>query len=93
MAMTDQQQNFVSEVMQTAEEIIKMNNKLDQLIARWNLNDFTTNLNNGDFGAIPSLAHLNKTKFTAAITAFQAIQTALGDKTSGQITNLIKLKG
>jgi len=93
MAMTDQQQNFISEVMTTADEIIKMNNKLDQLIARWNLNDSTTNINNADFNAIAALAHLNKTKFSAAITAFQAIQTALGDKVTGQITNLIKLKG
>ena len=93
MALSAQQQNFLSELQQDAENVLATRNTLREIIARWNLNEFATIFKTGDIKENATFQHLDLDKVTNAITAFQQVLDALGDDASGQATNLIKLKG
>ena len=93
MATTPQQQNYVTELQQMAIRVITMQSDIQNLIARWNLNQFSTKINTNEVQAIAGWEHLTAQKIADAVATYQAILTALGDNTTGQITNLIKLKG
>ena len=93
MGLSAQQQNFLSELQQDAESVLAQRNTLREIIARWNLNDFSSIFATGDIKESPTFAHLDKEKVSNAITAFQQVLDALGDDVSGQATNLLKLKG
>lgn len=91
MALTDQQQNLVSDMMIWAEIETAQLDKAHNIVARWNLNDVFNQIDDAEVAE--RFPHLDKGKITEAINAIQAVRTALGDNVSGQVTNLIKLKG
>ena len=93
MAMSAQQQNFISDMMAWSEQMLAVRAKGQELVARFNLNSVLSKLNDQEIAEIESFAHLDADKITGAVTALQIIDTALGDNVSGQATNLIKLKG
>lgn len=93
MALTAQFQNEISNMMNLSEQILDLRQELQLLDARWNQNDMFNQINDVDIQAIAAFAHLTKSEIANAITAFNAILTALGDNSTGQAVNLIKMKG
>ena len=93
MAMSAQQQNFISDMMAWSEQMLAVRAKGQELVARFNLNSVLSKLNDQEIAEIELFAHLDSDKVAGAVTALQIIDTALGDNVSGQATNLIKLKG
>lgn len=91
MALSTQNSNFVSELMAWADTELQQRDKARNLLARWNNNDVFNALTDADVTA--AFSHLVKGEVVEGINAVTAIVTALGDDTSGQAVNLIKLKG
>lgn len=92
MSLSTQNHNFISECANTAGSVLTLRDTLEDIVARWNLNSVSSSLNDADIAASTQFSHLTKDEVVACITAFQAILTALGDNTSGQATNLIKMR-
>lgn len=79
-----------------AQILAQIQNHISRLIAEWNQNDIFNLLNDTDLSENGSFAHLTKSEIANAInaiTAITAVDTALGDYVTGQVTNLIKLRG
>lgn len=93
MALTQQEQNFVSRVQQIADTLLEAQHEVQRLIAEWNQNDFFNQITDEDLGEIASFTHLTASELSNAVTAISAFNTALGDYSSGQAVNLIKLRG
>lgn len=91
MALSAQNSNLISEMMNWAEVELAQLDKAHNLLARWNQNDVFNILTDPDVEAV--FPHLTKSEIVEAINAITAVSTALGDFTSGQAVNLIKLKG
>jgi hypothetical protein len=103
MALTTQQQNFISDLITLAGQITGLPSRpgvpaqlgiepnIDLLVAQWNLNSMSGSMSDGDIQAV--FPQLSATKVSNAVTAIEAVQTALGDKSSGQQVNLIKMQG
>ena len=79
--------------MGVSENLVFTQQSLQRLIDRWNNNALSGDLVNAELLAIPEFSHLTAAEVTGAITAFQAVLTALGDSSSGQLTNIIKMEG
>lgn len=92
MPLSNQNNNFIQECIDKSENILNLRDDLSEMVARWNLNSISATLTDEDIAGVPAYSHLTKAEVVACITAFQAILTALGDNTSGQATNLIKMK-
>lgn len=92
MALTNQEQNFVNEIIAVSRDMLSYQKQIQQLIAKWNQNSFS-NIDDADLQENSSLAHLDIQKVTDALTALTAIDTALGNYSSGQAVNLIKIIG
>lgn len=93
MALSDQFRNEINRIMQYAEQVLALRYELQSLRTRWDQNDMYNLLTDQDIQAISSFAHLSRSDVSNAVVAFDAILTALGDNTTGQAVNLIKLKG
>lgn len=92
MALSSQNSNLIQECIDTSESILGLRDDLLEIVARWNLNGISTSLTDEDIAGNLAYSHLTKAEVTACITAFQAVITALGDNTSGQASNLIRMK-
>jgi hypothetical protein len=91
MALSDQNQNLIQEMMNWAEIELAQRDKARNLLARWNQNDVFNTLTDND--VTDKFPHLDKSEVAEGINAITAVTTALGDDVSGQAVNLIKLKG
>jgi hypothetical protein len=89
MALTIQDSNFLSEMIQLANDQLEIQNREQDIVARWNNNDLFNTLVSADIEA--AYPGITKDEVVAGITAFNAVLTALGDDTSGQASNLFKL--
>lgn len=89
--LTAQQHNFIAALIAKSKETRNMQLSYHDLIAEWNLNDMFNQLD--DAAVIAAFPHLDKSKVGNAINALTAILDALGDDSSGQATNLIKMQG
>jgi hypothetical protein len=89
MAFTTQDSNWIAEEIAAAQETLALRDKLRNIVARWNNNDMFNQLQTEDIEA--AFDGINKAEVTAAINAFNAVITALGDDTTGQASNLFKL--
>lgn len=88
MALTSQRNNFIQNLIDLSDQLLKDEQQIDLLVAEWNLNGYSSMINSDIQVNYPALTI---TLITNAITAIEAVQTALGDKVSGQQTNLIKI--
>lgn len=88
--MTPQEQDFVVRVITDCAAMLNLHDSMRRRIAEWNLNGFDSSITTGNLALVDSLKHLTQAELTACITAFQAIETALGDDVSGNRSNLIK---
>lgn len=93
MALSAQNQNLISNLQTMAADLLETQREIDLLIAQWNQNDVFNSISDADIAAIPAFAHLTKSEVANSITAITAVTTALGDLTSGQAVNLLKMKG
>ena len=93
MALTQQESNFVSRLQQLAEETLALRHKIQEEIALYNAEGFGTAITDPDLQEVSAFKHLTQTKLVATVTALSAVITALGDDSSGQSVNLIKIKG
>ena len=93
MALTVQNSNFISELTTKSEMILDLQREIDVLVARWNQNDMFNALTDVDIQAVAAFAHLTKSEVSNAVNAVTAVSTALGDLTTGQAVNLLKMKG
>lgn len=91
MALSAQNQNIISEMMNFAEAELAQLDKAHNLLARWNNNDVFNTLTDADVSAL--FPHLTKSEVVEAVNAITAVSNALGDFSSGQAVNLIKMKG
>lgn len=91
MALSVQNQNLITDEISIAADMRALQHRMVDLVARWNLNDAFTQLNDADIAAL--FPWLTKSEVSNGIAAFTAVTSALGDDVSGQATNLIKLKG
>lgn len=91
MALTAQQQNHISRLMQEAEIILDLQNRLQRLIAEWNQNDMFNQMDDAEIAAV--FPHLTLSEVGNAINAITAVDTALGSYIGGQAVNLLKLRG
>ena len=91
MALSAQNSNLISEMMNWAEIELAQRDKARNILARWNQNDVFNTLTDVDVTAV--FPHLDKSEVAEGINAITAVNTALGDDVSGQAVNLIKLKG
>jgi hypothetical protein len=89
MALTNQDSNFLSELIALANDQLEIQNREQDIVARWNNNDLFNTLVSADIEA--AYPGITKDEVVAGITAFNAVLTALGDDTSGQASNLFKL--
>jgi plasmid maintenance system antidote protein VapI len=93
MALSAQNSNFISELTTKSEMILDLQREIDVLVARWNQNDMFNALTDVDIQAVAAFAHLTKSEVSNAVNAVTAVSTALGDLTTGQAVNLLKMKG
>lgn len=91
MALSGQNHVLILELQAWAEAELTQRDKARNLLARWNLNDAFNQLSDADVTAI--FPHLVKGEVVEGINALTAVVTALGDDSSGQAVNLLKLKG
>lgn len=91
MALTTQERRFTEKVLAYANTLTDIYNDLAILRARWDQNDLANAITDADLLEQPELSHLTAAKLVDAITALDAVRTALGDTTSGHIVNLIKV--
>ncbi len=89
MALNSQQNNFIQNLIYLSTQLLADEQKIDLMVAEWNLNSYGS-MTNGDIQV--NYPSLTISLITNAITAIEAIQSALGDKSSGQQTNLIKIQ-
>lgn len=91
--MTDQEKNFVSELMAVGQEAVAWRDKLNALKARYDLNQFGVSITTGELQAISTFAHLDNNKMLLAVTAINALLTTFGSDTSGNVSSFHLLKG
>lgn len=91
MALSGQNQNLISELQGWAEAELAQRDRAKNILMRWNQNGVFDALTDVDVTAI--FPHLDKSEVANGINALTAVVTALGDDSSGQATNLAKLKG
>lgn len=83
--------NWLSEVEDLSDAVLDQLSQISRLRSRYLLNNFSTVLDD-DSSFVDSFPHLSKVKILAAVGAFQAIETSLGDTTTGQQTHLIRMQ-
>lgn len=94
MALSPQIQNQITELMQLSEEALDLQNRIQSAIARYNQNGLYEAVGNqDDLNAINDFKHLTQSEIGNCVNAITAVDTALGDYTSGQAVNLLKMKG
>lgn len=93
MAMTAQEQNIISDVMNLSQEALDLQTAIQRLRARWDQNDVFNQVTDQELGEIATFAHLTISEVANAIGALDDINTVLGDYVTGEAVNLVKMKG
>ena len=91
MALTAQQSNYITRLMGRSLDQRGMQTGIKDDLAEWYANDMINALVDEDITA--AFPHLTKAEVIGCITALAAVDTALGDPPSGQVVNLIKMRG
>ena len=93
MSLTQQESNFVSRIQQLADKALTLRHEIQEEIALYNAEAFGTTITDSDLQEVSAFKHITQAEMVNTITALSAIITSLGDDSSGQAINLIKLKG
>ena len=92
MALTNQKRLFAERVKAEADLLLTTLERLQRIQAEWNQNDYFNQITDADLQEDTGLAHLTAGELVECINAFNAVITALGDYSSGQAVNLIKMR-
>lgn len=90
MALTTQDSNWLSDEILAAKLVLDARAFARDVVARWNNNDLFNQLDTVDIEA--AFPGIDKAEVTAGINALNTFLTAMGDDTSGQASNLYKLR-
>lgn len=90
MAMTNVQQNVVSEIQKIAVELISIQARLTTLSTMYT-NESIGSLTDADFAQYAPFAHILAAEFTAAAGALVAINTTLGTNSTSNWAKLLKI--
>lgn len=91
-AVPSQTQNFISRLQALAEVLLEAQNEAKRLAAEWSQNGIEATLVANDLLDNATFNHLTPTEITNGVTAIGTFDTALGDYSSGQAVNLLKLR-
>ena len=90
MAMTNAQQNAVSEMQAMASLLVVARSKAT-LLSEIYVNENLANLTNEDFAAYASFAHITAAEFQTAAVAINSIVTALNAGTPAAWSKMLKI--
>ncbi len=91
MALTNVQQNIVSELQALAGELLSIKNRLNSLTEMYT-NEGIGALTDADFQLYAEFVHITAAELSAAAGALVAVNTALGDFTAGSnVSKLLKI--
>jgi len=90
MAMTNAQQNAVSEMQEMASLLVVARSKA-ALLSEIYVNEELANLTTADFAAYASFAHITAAEFHAAAAAINGIVTALNAGTPAAWSKMLKI--
>ena len=93
MALTSQEQNWTSRTLDLAERALVLREDILLHRAEYDQNSISSAVTDGELLANDSFAHLTNAKLVSAVGALDTITTALGDYSTGQAVNLLKLRG
>jgi hypothetical protein len=93
ITLTDQQLNFVSELMQIAEQAVALRARMQALKARYDLNQFGATIGTERFAATPAVSHLDLNKVLLAMTAVNVLLDAFGTDSAGHVAAFHLMKG
>jgi hypothetical protein len=93
MALTAQEQNFVSRLQMEAMQLLDTRDRLRREVALYNAEGFGAAITDEELAALQALAHLTQAEVQNCLTAFSTVVAALGDDVSGQAVNLIRMRG
>lgn len=91
--LTAQQQNWIVRFLQTQQELLEWKQNYELLRLEWEANGMHAKLVEPDFTKYREIAHLNRDALSSGINAGDAVITALGNVETGQLGNLIRLRG
>lgn len=90
MAMTNVQQNVVSEIQKIASELISIQARLTTISAMYS-NESIGSLTDADFAAYEPFKHILASEFAAAAGALVAVNTTLGTNSTSNWAKLLKI--
>lgn len=93
MALSAQNQNLISEIMNKAEEILALQNELDLIVLRFNENNVYNEATDQELAAVTSLNHLTQSNVGNAIAAYIAVVGVLDANSAAHRIALAKMKG
>lgn len=91
MALTERQLQIARDIRSISGNLIQSQQKAQITIAMYFNEDFANGFTDEDLAEYPDLAKLEKQDLIDAMTGIIAFDTAQGDMTSGQASNLIKV--
>lgn len=89
-ALTNVQQNIVSELQTMASQLVSVQSRCTLLAAMYT-NENIGSLTDADFAVIPSFAHITAAELQAAAVAIAAINTALNAGTPSNWSKMLKI--
>lgn len=90
--LSNQEIHFIGDLMDIGKQMRELRNRMLELRARYDQNGFAVSIAQAHLDAYGGdFEHLTTAKIVNGITANQAVIDALGDASSGQLVNLIKL--
>lgn len=93
MALNAQNQNLISEIMNTDEELLDIQNRLKLIILRFNENNVYNEATDQELAGIPTFAHLTQSKVGNAVAAYIAIDALLEANSAAHRVALALTKG
>jgi hypothetical protein len=91
--LTDQQQRFMTRMRELAVQQLDLLDQIDREVALYNAEGFGAAITDVALAATDGFEHYTQSDLWNVVTAFDAVQDALGDNVSGQQVNLIKFRG
>jgi hypothetical protein len=98
MAISAQEQNFVSESMNMSREILDLQTRIQRMIARWNQNGHfydpvtaPNGITTEKLAEATGSSHLTASELTEFVNAITAVDTALGNMVNGNAVHLLKM--
>ena len=90
MALTTLQSSWLTSAVTLADDMVIIADKLERLKAVYYNESVGTACTDEELQQLAEYKHLNHARVVALETAIEAVQTSLGDFTTGQLGNFLK---